>query len=213
MNGKLITLEGIDGSGTTTQAGLLQSALLDLGVAVHVTEEPSQGPVGSLIRQILHGRLISVGLTGQGAPSWSVMSLLFAADRLDHLESEVIPNLADGINVVSDRYVYSSLVYQTVTSGDDANMDWVRAVNKYAVDADLVFFLDVEPEEAQRRRLSRRIGHELYEDLPLQEKIAEGYREFFKNQKAGKVVFVDGNDGLEAVAQSILEEARKFLGV
>lgn len=211
MEGKLIALEGIDGSGTTTQANLLHSALLGSQFPVHVTEEPSQGPIGSLIRQILHGRLISIGLTGQGVPSWSTMALLFAADRLDHLESEILPNLNDGINVISDRYIYSSIVYQTVTSGDDANMQWVELANKYAKRADLIFFLDVDPKEAQKRRLARRIGHELYEDLPLQEKIAEKYREYFKNSQDGKIVIVDGNLPVEEVGNQCLEETKSFL--
>ncbi len=213
MNGKLIIFEGIDGGGTTTQANLLRNALLDLDVPVHITEEPSQGPVGNLIRQILHGRLISVTQTGMGPPSWGVMALLFAADRLDHVESEILLNLRDGINVISDRYVYSSVVYQTVTSGDDANEEWIITLNKYAPPADLIFYLDVDPKEAHRRRLNRRIGHELYEDNELQEKIAEKYTWAIDKIKSGKVVVIDGNAPTGKVHETCLAEAMEFLGV
>ena len=213
MNGKLIIFEGIDGGGTTTQANLLRNALMDLDIPVHITEEPSQGPVGNLIRQILHGRLISITPTGMGPPSWGVMALLFAADRLDHVESEILLNLRDGINVISDRYVYSSIVYQTVTSGDDANEEWIASLNKYASPADLIFYLDVESGEAQRRRLARRIGHELYEDNELQEKIAQKYKRTMENIKSGKVVVVDGNASTSKVHETCLAETREFLGV
>ncbi len=210
--GKFIVLEGIDGSGTTTLANKMHAALLDLEVPVHVTEEPSQGPIGSLIRQVLHGRFVSTGFAGQ-APSWATMALLFGADRLDHLESEILPNLGDGINVISDRYLHSSLVYQTVTSGDDASLDWVAAVNRFARKPDIIFFLDVTAEEAQRRRLARRIGHELYEDLPLQQKIAEKYREIFASYGDGEVVTVDANVPLEKVVEKVLAETRRFMGI
>jgi len=213
MEGKFIVLEGIDGSGTTTLANKMHSALLDLEVPVHVTEEPSQGPIGSLIRQVLHGRFVSTGFAGQAAPSWSTMALLFAADRLDHLESEILPNLSDGINVISDRYLHSSLVYQTVTSGSDASLDWIAAVNRFARKPDIIFFLDVTAEEAQRRRLARRIGHELYEDLALQQKIAEKYREILANSKDGKVVVVDANAPLEEVVKKVLDEIRRFMKI
>lgn len=213
MKGKFIVLEGIDGSGTTTVANRMHSALLDLEVPVHVTEEPSQGPIGSLIRQVLHGRFVSTGFAGPAAPSWSTMALLFGADRLDHLESEILPNLSDGINVISDRYLHSSLVYQTVTSGDDESLGWIEAVNRFAVTPDIIFFLEVTAEEAQRRRLARRIGHELYEDLPLQQKIAEKYREIFSSHTGSDLVVVDANAPLEKVVEKVLGETRRFMKI
>jgi dTMP kinase len=213
MEGKFIVIEGIDGAGTTTQAVRLHSALTKMELPVHMTEEPSAGPVGSLIRQILHGRLVSIGPAGNRAPSWGIMALLFAADRLDHLESEIVPNLNDGINVISDRYIYSSLAYQTVTSGDDSSVAWIRMLNTYARRADLVFFLDVNAQEAHRRRIFRRIGYELYEDATLQTSIAEKYREVLRQYQEGKLVIVDGNKSIDEVAKSILDETRKFFGI
>jgi len=213
MAGKFIVLEGIDGAGTTTQAVLLHSALMKMEVPVHITEEPSTGPIGSLIRQILHGRLITAGSSGPRAPGWNIMALLFAADRLDHLESEIAPNLRDGINVISDRYIFSSLVYQTVTSGENSTIKWIETINEYAVPPDIVFFLDVDHQEAQKRRMMRRIGYELYEDLELQKKIARKYHEVLSSYNKSKIVVVDGNKSIDEVASNILSETKKFLNL
>src|SRR5512139_742195 len=117
IEGLFIAIEGIDGAGTTTQAKLLFDGLRARGLPVHLTREPSDGPIGVLIRQILTGRVVVPGLQGPRAPDWATMALLFAADRLDHVEAEIAPNLADGVTVVSDRYDYSSVAYQSVTAG------------------------------------------------------------------------------------------------
>src|SRR4051812_26512346 len=111
-DGVFVVFEGIDGSGTTTQAELYASHLRQKKRLVHVTREPSGGPVGAMLRQILTRRVV--------LPSGShaeTMALLFAADRLDHVETEVLPLLRDGYVVVSDRYDLSSILYQAVTSG------------------------------------------------------------------------------------------------
>ena len=81
--GHLIVLEGVDGAGTTTQAERLREAFVRRGLPAHVTAQPSQGPVGMLIRQVLSGRLVQ---NGAKPPSWATMALLFAADRQDHQE-------------------------------------------------------------------------------------------------------------------------------
>ncbi len=192
MTGKLIALEGIDGSGTTTQARLMHAALIDLGIPVHLTQEPSDGPVGGLIRQILQGRLVTRGRTGMRAPGWNTMGLMFAADRLDHLESEIEPNLQDGINIITDRYLHSSLVYQSATSGSDESMEWLTAINGFARQPDLVIFLDVDPEVAFRRRMDRRMIQEIFDDREMQERICERYRSVMKRLDAGTVLNVDG---------------------
>jgi dTMP kinase len=128
--GKLVVLEGIDGAGTTTQAARLGERLRGEGVAARVTREPSDGPVGTLVRQVLTGRII---VPGGRAPGWATMALLFAADRMDHVESEVEPFVAQGGVVVSDRYDASSLAYQSVSSGAESKdaVEWIRSLNRY----------------------------------------------------------------------------------
>lgn len=194
MTGKLIAFEGIDGSGTTTQSRMMHSALVDLGVPVHLTQEPSSGPVGGLIRQVLQGRLVTRGRTGLRAPAWNTMALMFAADRLDHLESEIEPNLQDGINIITDRYLHSSLAYQSSLADDGEALAWVETVNRFARKPDLVVFLDVDPDEAQRRRMDRRMIQEIFDDRDVQERICGRYRELMKHVDPERLLWITGND-------------------
>src|SRR5215472_4321878 len=112
--GRFVVIEGIDGAGTTTQVGRLVDRLRKSEIDARGTREPSDGPVGTLIRQVLAGRVV---VPGGRAPGWATMALLFAADRVDHVEAEIEPALAKGSVIVSDRYDASSLAYQSVTSG------------------------------------------------------------------------------------------------
>src|SRR5690242_1367991 len=111
-----IVLEGIDGSGTTTQAARLAQTLQARGARVHATREPSTGPVGRLLRQALTGTLVADERPVQ--LDFCTLALLFAADRMDHVRREIEPALARGEVVISDRYDLSSLIYQSETSPD-----------------------------------------------------------------------------------------------
>ena len=146
MTGKLIVLEGLDGAGTTTQVKRLVEHLRASGRAAHATREPSDGPIGKLIREMLTG---GHAIPGQSL-SQSTFGLLFAADRLDHLQREVEPQLAAGAIVVSDRWYHSSLAYQ----GTGADRDWITMLNARARKPDLTIFLEVRPEVAAKRRLA-----------------------------------------------------------
>src|SRR3954452_22746878 len=125
-------------------------------VAAYRTCEPSAGPVGTMIRQILSHRTV---VPGQGSPGWATMALLFAADRLDHLEAEVLPRLREGTMVISDRYDLSSLAYQSATApagGGAGRIDdvvgWIRELNRSARRPDLTLVLDVTADVAATRR-------------------------------------------------------------
>lgn len=122
IEGLFIVIEGIDGSGSTTQVRRLCDAFRARGLPSHATREPSDGPFGTQIRQILRGRIVVRGIHGSRPPSSSTMALLFAADRMDHLESEIIPNLVDGVTVLCDRYYYSSIAYQSASDDDPASV-------------------------------------------------------------------------------------------
>lgn len=165
--GRFIALEGIDGSGTTTQRGALADALRARGHVVLETNEPSSGSIGRLARERL----------AQGARPLDrgALALLFAADRLDHVASEIEPALAAGQVVITDRYVMSSWVYQAL----DCEPAWVRAINGRAPWPDLTFVIDVPADEAMRRVMARRGAAgpalEIYETTPLQERLAAGY--------------------------------------
>ena len=127
--GRFVVIEGIDGAGTTTQTSRLAVRLRSHGRAVRTTREPSDGPVGVLIRQVLSGRIVA---PGGRAPGWSTMALLFAADRMDHVETEIEPFVASGGVIISDRYDASSLAYQSVMSGrgGEEAVEWIRSLNR-----------------------------------------------------------------------------------
>jgi len=146
--GRLIVIEGLDGAGTTTQTKRVVAYLESKGVRAHATREPSDGPIGKLIREMLTG---GHAIAGQSL-SQSTFGLLFAADRLDHLQREVEPAIADGVTVISDRWYHSSLAYQ----GTGADRDWITTLNARARRPDLTIFLKVRPEVAAKRRAAAR---------------------------------------------------------
>jgi dTMP kinase len=213
IEGLFIVLEGVDGAGTTTHTGLLARALRNKGLPIHTTREPSDGPVGMLIRQILTGRVVVPGISGNRPSSWSTMALLFAADRLDHLEASVHPNLMDGVTVLSDRYDFSSVAYQSVTGGaEPETVQWVREINRHARRPDLTIVLDVDPAEAARRRSERSAGREIYDDLELQEQLGEFYRDIEKYFPGDNVVHVDASRSIEVVAADVLHAVERLRG-
>jgi dTMP kinase len=198
--GRLVVLEGLDGAGTTTQARLLGDRLRAAGRRVHVTAEPSGGPVGALVRQILSHRV--VGGRGEGEVDPAALALLFAADRLDHVAAEIAPKLADGVVVVSDRFTLSSLAYQGLTTGDLA---WVEAVNRRAAVPDVTVFLRVRAQVALRRRRAASMDAELYEVTDFQREVAKSYERALERVRAARqrVVEVDGEAPVEVVADAV----------
>lgn len=213
IEGLFIVLEGVDGAGTTTHTKALADALRARGLPVHTTREPSDGPIGVQIRQILTGRLVVPGITGPRPPSWSTMALLFAADRMDHVESSITPNLMDGVTVISDRYYHSSVAYQSITGGGEAEtVSWVKEINRHARRPDLTIVLDVPDEVAERRRISRSAGRELFDDPELQAQLAAFYRRLDQHFPGERIVFVPADRDMEAVAADILGHVKRLRG-
>jgi dTMP kinase len=197
--GLFIALEGIDGAGTTTQGRRLVAALRRRGQAALFTREPSDGVVGRHIRRCLRQK---------PGPSPERLALLFAADRLDHVETVIAPALAAGQIVVSDRYVLSSLAYQ----GVEGDAGWIALLNARAPAPDLTVLLDVSTAEATRRR-QRRGGHaDRYEVTPFQRRVAARYRELVRLPAAGDVLVIDGAATVEAIARALLTEVEPLLG-
>ena len=198
MNGRLIVLEGLDGAGTTTQVHRLVAHLTAQGQRAHATREPSDGPVGRLIREMLTG---SHAIPGQAL--WqSTFGLLFAADRLDHLQREVEPRLADGVTVVSDRWYHSSLAYQ----GTGADRDWIAQLNARARRPDVTVFLKVRPEIAAQRRIAAGRAQELFETLHMQQEVDAGYKATIAELTAAgeRIETVDGELPEDAVFAQLL---------
>ena len=212
IEGNFIVLEGVDGAGTTTHTGILRDALAARGLPVRATREPSDGPVGVLIRQILTGRCVVPGLNGSRPPSWTTMALLFAADRTDHIEAEIIPNMMDGVTVISDRYDYSSVAYQSVSSGEANVVDWVKTLNAHARRPDLTIVLDIPAEVAEQRRSDRGHARELYDDSELQKTLAAFYATMETHFPGDRIVHVDADRPMEAVAADVMGAVRELRG-
>jgi dTMP kinase len=200
--GLLIVLEGIDGAGTTTQTRRLADALSARGSPVHATREPSDGPVGKLLRAVLTG--------AHGAMDQTTLSLLFAADRADHLQREVEPALARGQVVISDRWYHSSLAYQ----GTGEERLWIAELNRRARRPDLTIFLEVSPEEAARRRLGDNRAEEIFDHLSTQRRVAEGYRSVIEMlRETERIEVLDGERSLAEVSASIVALATDTLAL
>jgi len=203
--GRLVVIEGIDGAGTTTHVARLADRLRKDRVRVHPTHEPSGGPIGTLIRQVLTGRLV---VPGGRAPAWTTMALLFAADRMDHFESEIEPFLATGAVVLSDRYDASSLAYQSATCGADVDVavEWIRSLNRYVRRPDLTIVLDVSPEAASDRRARRGDGAQLYDQNEVQRVLAVFYKNLAKHMPGDRIAVVDGSGCIDEVHDRVWAE-------
>ncbi len=205
-DGLFVVFEGIDGAGTTTQCERYATRLRARRRLVHVTREPSTGPVGSMIRLALTHRLAL-----PSAHQAETMALLFAADRLDHVAAEIEPHLRDGYVVLSDRYDLSSLAYQSTTSnsGDDAGtVSWIRDLNRHARRPDLTLVLDVSPDVAAARRRARGGAAELFDAAEVQARLASAYLGAGALVPGDRLVHIDGDaapDVVEATIAAVLD--------
>jgi dTMP kinase len=206
--GRFVVLEGIDGAGTTTQVAKLAALLRGEHVAVRTTCEPSDGPIGTLVRQVLTGRIV---VPGGRAPAWATMALLFAADRMDHVETEIEPFVGGGGTLISDRYDASSLAYQSVMSGSGgaAAVEWIRAINRHALRPDLTIVLDVAPDVAAMRREARGEAAQLNEQNEVQRALAAFYKELPRHLPADRIVLIEASGPIEEVHARVVSAYRK----
>ena len=200
--GSFVVLEGIDGAGTTTHVARLADRLRGQKQRVRTTREPSDGPIGTLVRQVLSGRVI---VPGGRAPNWATMALLFAGDRMDHVEAEIEPWISEGGIMISDRYDASSLAYQSVSSGRGGTdaVEWIRTLNRFCRRPDLTIVLDVNFEEAARRRDQRGEPAQLYEQNEVQRALAVFYRDLAKHLPKDRITLVDAGGTIEEVHERI----------
>ena len=193
--GVFICVEGLDGCGKTTQAKLLAKELRNSHNAVY-TAEPSHGKIGTYIRNSY--------LYGEKRLSIVLEALLFAADRIDHIETEVLPALNEGRLVISDRYVYSSLAYQGAAG---LSLDWIEKVNEHALKPDLAVFIDVNPETVMRRLKPKK---SVMENMETQQKVREVYLKFVQN---GSLIKINGDKPKKEVAKEVYQVVTKFLNM
>jgi dTMP kinase len=205
LPGVFVVVEGVDGCGSTTHSRLLAKSLRSTGREVTLTCEPTAGPIGGLIRQILQRRV-----SGPKGFSWATMALLFAADRLDHLDSEILPALREGGIVVSDRYDLSSLAYQSATAPEaQAAIPWIREMNARALRPHVTVVIDVPPAVAEERRKNRGGVEEVFENSALQERLVAIYAHAETLVPGDQVVHVSGVGDPGEVSARILAAVRE----
>ncbi|MEO7092809.1 MAG: dTMP kinase [Polyangiales bacterium] len=200
MSGVFIVVEGVDGAGKGTQIELLRDALARKGRSVHVTAEPSTLPIGLLLRRYLRREL------PDSIPGAAGMALLFAADRMQHLDHEILAHLAVGEIVVCDRYYASSIAYQAAmdpAAGPEL-MRWIAEINAHARRPDRTLVLDLDPEVAASRRAARGTPGELFEHLEIQRRIRDNYRKLAALHPEDAMEFVDASRTPDLVHADIL---------
>lgn len=204
QKGRFIVFEGIDGSGKSTQIKLLHRRLVERGIRCAETFEPSGGPVGALVNQIMTKRM---------SADERVIASLFAADRLDHILNErdgILKILESGVTVLSDRYYFSSYAY----NGLSLPMDWIIGLNAQCASLlrpDINIFIDTEPENSLKRIEENRVAKELYETRDKLIKVRENYfTAFSRFEGAENVEVVDGNRAPEQIADNIWEKVKHF---
>ena len=204
--GQFITLEGIDGSGKSTQARMLRDVLVAQGRDVILTREPGGSPGAEEIR----------ALVLEGDPErWSAETelLLFTAARRDHLERTILPALEAGKVVICDRFVDSTRMYQGLSRGDlRAKVDALHRL-MIGLEADLTLLFDMDPGLGHARAKSRNTAEERFEDFGagLQEKMRQGFlalaAEFPERFRV-----IDAGREIGAVATSVAAAVREHLG-
>lgn len=206
-SGKFIVLEGLDGAGTTTQSNLLQQYFEAQKWPVITTSEPTQGPMGVILRLLLSKRL-TFGSPTKKIPqkeylSNSAIALLFAADRLDHLQDVILPKLNDGVIVICDRYYFSNYAYQM--NAERSNFEWLQTINEQCIVPDLTIFLNTSLSVCAKRRNSNRWYQDLYEKTEILERVAQNYEYVFDSLKEKcRIEIIDGTPSEKVVFNEIL---------
>ena len=192
--GLFVSLEGIDGSGKSTQARRLAETLRAAGRDVVLTREPGGSAGAEEIR-----RLVLTGEPDRWSPETEI--LLFTAARRDHLERTILPALGRGAVVVTDRFADSTRVYQGQARADlRAVVDRLHAL-VIGHEPDLTLVVDMDPRRALARGLARRSGEDRFEEMGLafQERLRAGFL-VLAAEAPGRVVLIDGDRPEEAVA-------------
>lgn len=200
-----LAFEGIDGSGKSTQVKLLADKLSAAGHNVYTTCEPTDGPIGKMIRDIFNHRMEADQRT---------IAALFVADRLEHLLNKrdgIMKKMEEGFTVITDRYYFSSYAYHSV----HVDMDWVIESNKQSAQLlrpDLNIYIDIAPEVSMERIKKGRDSVEMYETLENQKKVYAKYAEAFEREKnSEKILTVKGNQSVEKIGEEIWTLLRERL--
>jgi len=177
--------------------------LTELGTSVETTKEPTSGPLGGVIRQVIDKRT-------ELHPA--ALALAFAADRVDHLTNSVNGiegHVRNGSWVLCDRYLFSSIAYQASDTIDTA---WLIEINRFAPTPDLTIFVDTDPDICMDRIRSRSGNDELFHDEGVLRRALSVYRHVISDGRlAGRLVVVDGNNKVDDVASDVSAAVRGWM--
>ncbi|MDR3697953.1 dTMP kinase [Mucilaginibacter sp.] len=192
-----IAFEGIDGSGKSTQVKLLKEKLEQAGLKVYTTCEPTESPIGKIIRDIF---------THKMEADHRVIAGLFVADRLDHLLNKtngIIKMLEEGYTVITDRYYFSSYAYQST----HMDLNWVIQANSLSAGLlrpDVNIFIDITPEQSMERLKKGRTSIELYETLENLQNVRNKYFEVMELLQSEERIFkTNGNRDADTISNEI----------
>lgn len=204
MGGLFIVLEGPDGSGKTTQIALLKEYLEEQGKECLITREPGGTRIGEVIREIILN------------PDYTEMSdvtemLLYAASRAQLMHDVIIPALEAGKAVISDRFVFSSMVYQGIAR--NLGIDTVEAINAPGIGSytpDKIFYIDIPEEEGiARKKEQKKLDRLEQESIDFHHLVSEGYRTVLKDRE--NVIKIDGCQTIEAIQKAIRNELSDWI--
>lgn len=201
--GKFIVFEGLDASGKTTQAHNLSRRLDALGISCACTKEPTDSLPGSIARSAINKKTSLQNET---------LTLLFLADRVEHVVNDILPALGQGRTVISDRYYLSNMAYQ----GLQMDMKLLLQLNEMMVLGrlipDLTVFLDVSPEECSERINRDRLHKDLYEEIDKQTAIRNNFFHIFEMMKDREnVLIIKSGDDIDNTFEKIwLKVSRLF---
>lgn len=182
-----IVIDGIDGCGSSTHSRLLAGFLKTQGFKVHLTHEPSNSEIGILLRKFLRDKTIPP----------TTDALLFAADRDLHYHNEIKKKLDVGLIVISDRYIESSIIYQSVQM-EEITVEWIKQLNKFVGIPLLTIILDIDPKISLARKNEKDV--EKFEHFDFLEKVRTMYLERAKTEN---YVIINSNDIIEIVQDKI----------
>jgi dTMP kinase len=209
IKGKFIIIEGPDASGRSTQIELLSSKLEAEGHAVlnaglRRSELIGQGILEAKRNFVLGRRTIS---------------LFYAADFADQLENKIIPGLRSGYIVLSDRYIYTLMAREAVRGISNS---WSRNLYGFALKPDIVFYLDVDPNELVHRVFKKNTYLDYYEsgtDLRLSDNMLESFvmyqsllrKEFMRMQKRYNIISINGNRSISEINEDLQKQIDNYL--
>ena len=206
MRGAFIVFEGIDGAGHSTHAGKLQNwiknTMPNYRSKVIVTKEPTDGPIGAIIKLALEERI---------KLSPEALALAFATDRADHISYEILPKLREGYVVICDRYYLSSFAYQSVAGID---LNWLIAINSKCIRPDITILLDAPAEVCWRRIPRDRPHRELFKHPEKLENVRQAFKHIAKilvERYNEHIVIIDTEQPIESAHREVVTYVKEIL--